>query len=75
MKVFVTMATGPYLNFSGRGLVLRKEVFTNQERAEREKEQWAKEALQAQEDEGILTALDPELVKVNVVELEVVDER
>lgn len=75
MKVFVTIAKGPYLSFSGNGLILRKEAFTNQERAEREKDQWAKDALKAQHDEGILTALDPGEVKVTVAGLEVIDER
>lgn len=69
MSIYVLIADGHYLLFSGTGKVLCRKAFRDWAGAEAYVPEFL---LKAQEDRGGLTELDPDTVKVSVVELDLV---
>lgn len=61
--------------FSEKGIIIRKQAFLTRERAESDKDEWAKEAIESQHRDGSLSALsrNPIDYKVCIVEIEVMD--
>lgn len=73
MNIFVTVVRGKLKSFDGDHTIFRKQVFTDKDRADAEKDEWMAKALKDQQDEGSVISINPDTAKVYVLGLELVE--